>query len=134
MSTELNALGQARSQNYWEPPEGRRHIAATFAAWRDDRIRIEESLRHSDDELRTICGVVRGPAFSSSLQKPNAHSQVTSQGVEELVEVPGQIAMLENWQARRNRIAAALRHSDDELLALFKIACQSKSDLTLRIA
>ena len=130
----MNALGHVPSHNFSEPAEEPRHIPTTLKAWRDNRTRIEEALRHSNDELRTICGAIGERAFSSPHPEPNAHGKLSSHSVEELIEVPWQIAMLEAWQARRDRLADALRHSDHELLALFKSACRSRLDPTLRAA
>jgi hypothetical protein len=133
-STELNALGHARLRDFSEPAEVSRHFPTTLAAWRDDRTRIEEALQHSNEKLRTICGAIRAQAFSLSSREPNAHGKLTSQGGEELADIPRQIAMLKAWRARRDRIAEALRDSDGQLLAVCKEVCCSGLERTLRIA
>jgi hypothetical protein len=130
----LNVLVHARSHDSWEPADARRYIPTTLETWRDDRTRIEEALRYSDNELRTICGAIHERTISSPPPEPNVHGKIPAQGVQELAEVPRQIAMLEVWQARRDRLAEALRRSNDDLVAVFKKACRSGVDVTLRVA
>ncbi len=130
----MNVLGHAASHNLPEPAEVPRHIPTTLEAWRDNRTGIEQALRDSNDELRTICGSLGERASFSPHPEPNAHGKLSSHGADELAEVPRQIAMLEAWQARRDRLREALRHSDHELLALLKRACRSRLDPTLRAA
>jgi hypothetical protein len=129
----LNALAYARSDRFPQLSEEPRHIP-TLERWRNDRTRIEEALRHSDDELRAICSAIRERTFSLLPPDPNVHGKVRVQRVQELAEGSGQITMLEVWQDRRDRLAEALRRSDDDLVAVCTKACTSGRDPTRRAA
>jgi hypothetical protein len=109
-----------------EPAEAGRPTA-TLRAWRTDRARLEEALRRSDDELRSLCEAIAGRTLPSPPRERIVGGMAGPPGVPEPTDLPRQIALLRVWQAQRERLEEALRHSDDQLLVLCKEGLQARA-------